>query len=460
MTWSVLKFGGSSVADANLWKTIQREVQVKLDQGHQPFLVLSALKNVSNLLEALLHQALAGVHIKAIFQLKELHLRFAAELGVNGETALQSYFDDLTDFCDEIYRQQTVTPKQHAQVLACGELFSTVIGANYLQNQGVNVFWMDCRAHLIAHNNRDLDEWHHYTSNQCDYSESLDAKRMGCQSDQVIITQGFIAADEFGDTVLLGREGSDTSASYFAAKLRANQLEIWTDVPGVFSINPRDISEARQLSVMSYRQAELFSQSGAKVLHPRAMAPVKEFSIPVRVKSTRLPENPGTYIYLDDCAASVIGIAIEESVTWVRANHLSQTTIEQLLALGFDRIELDLSNANQCLLLYRHTEKHQPEDDQLSHKYSVMLESGYTLITLLGSTHDGQWIEDVKAHMSSQWKERTLACFTNKELGIMSILVNPNCSAEITQQLHRGLIEENELSNEFGLSWSSIVSES
>ena len=129
--WIILKFGGSSVGEIHHWRTITEQVQHQLEQGHRPLLVLSALKNVSNLLEALLHQSLAGVHANAIFQLKELHIGFASQLGLNGEQLLASHFDKLVTFCETIHQQQKITPEDHAKVLAIGELLGKKFYAAY-----------------------------------------------------------------------------------------------------------------------------------------------------------------------------------------------------------------------------------------------------------------------------------------------------------------------------------------
>ena len=108
----------------------------------------------------------------------------------------------------------------------------------------------------------------------------------------IVITQGFIASDEDGNTVLLGRGGSDTSAAYLAAKLRAQRLEIWTDVPGMFSANPRSTPSARLLRSLHYDEAQEIATSGAKVLHPRCILPARQYRIPLHVYATQVPDCP------------------------------------------------------------------------------------------------------------------------------------------------------------------------
>ncbi len=112
----------------------------------------------------------------------------------------------------------------------------------------------------------------------------------------MVITQGFIASDEDGNTVLLGRGGSDTSAAYFAAKLRAQRLEIWTDVPGMFSANPRSTPTARLLRALHYDEAQEIATSGAKVLHPRCILPARQYRIPLHVYATQAPDLEGTVL--------------------------------------------------------------------------------------------------------------------------------------------------------------------
>jgi diaminopimelate decarboxylase/aspartate kinase len=112
----------------------------------------------------------------------------------------------------------------------------------------------------------------------------------------VVITQGFIARDSEGNTCLLGRGGSDTSAAYLGAKLRAKQIEIWTDVPGMFSANPRATPSARLIRALHYDEAQEIATSGAKVLHPRCLLPARQYQIPLYVYATQTPDLEGTLI--------------------------------------------------------------------------------------------------------------------------------------------------------------------
>src|SRR5262249_41477976 len=135
----------------------------------------------------------------------------------------------------------------------------------------------------------------------------------------VLVTQGFIASDEDTNTVLLGRGGSDTSAAYLAAKLRAQRLEIWTDVPGLFSADPRFTPTARLLRALHYDEAQELATSGAKVLHPRCILPARQYRIPLHVYATQAPELLGTVLGAEgvDGGAQVKAVCTKKGITLV-----------------------------------------------------------------------------------------------------------------------------------------------
>ena len=123
---------------------------------------------------------------------------------------------------------------------------------------------------------------------------------------RLLITQGFIARAEDGGTAILGRGGSDTSAAYFGALLQARRVEIWTDVPGMFSANPRQVPDARLLARLDYEEAQEIASTGAKVLHPRCIHPCREARVPIWIRDTERPHMPGTVI--DHRAATLPGV--------------------------------------------------------------------------------------------------------------------------------------------------------
>src|SRR5690606_13663974 len=150
-------------------------------------------------------------------------------------------------------------------------------------------------------------EWARRLSVNCHReSDAAWRERFAGQPTRMLITQGFIARHEDGGTAVLGRGGSDTSAAYFGALLGASRVEIWTDVPGMFSANPRDVPDARLLSRLGYAEAQEITTTGAKVLHPRSIKPCRDSGVPMAILDTERPELPGTRI--DRSAAPVAGV--------------------------------------------------------------------------------------------------------------------------------------------------------
>ena len=166
----------------------------------------------------------------------------------------------------------------------------------YLSASGLTTRWLDAREHLLSEALPNQSAWGRYLSAQVPTSRdaALIAKLPGLG--ETFITQGFMARNSADETVILGRGGSDTSASYFGALLDAEIVEIWTDVAGMFSANPRSVPTARLLSRLDYEEAQEIATTGAKVLHPRCINPVREAGVPLAIKDTNYPDFAGTEI--------------------------------------------------------------------------------------------------------------------------------------------------------------------
>jgi diaminopimelate decarboxylase/aspartate kinase len=203
--------------------------------------------------------------------------------------------------------------------MAMGELLATCLGVVFLNGRGLKTQWVDARGVLRAEERHGTNTKAGRLSATCDFSPDAKLQAEWRASDAVIITQGFIASNSAGETVLLGRGGSDTSGAYFAAKLAAARLEIWTDVPGLFSANPRAVPNARLLRALHYDEAQEIASNGAKVLHPRCVMPVREYQIPLHVYATQAPGLEGTIVSSDvaDSAGQVKAIAIKKGITLV-----------------------------------------------------------------------------------------------------------------------------------------------
>jgi len=318
--WVVLKFGGTSVSSVSNWKNVADVVRERLDEGVHPFIVHSALSGITDRLEQLLAKALSGDWEPVMEQIERRHMDLARDLGVPGVGAeLDHHFTELRRSAEGIHLIGEVSDRLRARVMANGELMATRLGAAYLAHTGIDVQWHDARTILHAEERPGATERSNYLSATCNFEPDSALQQRLATGKPVVITQGFIASDARGDTVLLGRGGSDTSGSYFAAKLRAKRLEIWTDVPGMFTSNPRSVPNARLLKSLDYDEAQEIASSGAKVLHPRCILPAKQYSIPLSIHATQQPDLKGTVVTATggDGGARVKAVCIKKGITLV-----------------------------------------------------------------------------------------------------------------------------------------------
>src|SRR6187455_3740870 len=293
--WVVVKFGGTSVSTLTNWRNIALVVKRRLEKGARVLVVHSAITKITDMLEKLLVAASAGAPDEALKAIEERHRQLTTELGIGVSAQLQGYFDELRQVANGIALVRELSDRTRARVMANGELMATEIGARFLKSQGIDVTWMDARDMLSAED-RGASAKASVLSATCSFAPDAALEARLEASTPVVITQGFIARDSEGNTCLLGRGGSDTSAAYLGAKLRARQIEIWTDVPGMFSANPRATPNARLIRALHYDEAQEIATSGAKVLHPRCLLPARQYQIPLYVLATQTPDVEGTLI--------------------------------------------------------------------------------------------------------------------------------------------------------------------
>ena len=317
--WIVLKFGGTSVSSLANWRNIAAVVRKRRATGVRVLVVHSALSGVTDRLEKLLAGALAGAHEPLLAALEDQHRKLAAELKLPAIPALDQIFGDLRQLVASIARAGEISDRTRARVMGCGELMATELGARFLAAEGIECSWWDARTGLRAEQRANVVQRANFLSATCDFAPDPALRAQLETLAGVVVTQGFIAGNAEGETVLLGRGGSDTSGAYFAAKLQAQRLEIWTDVPGMFSANPRSTPTARLLRALHYDEAQEIASSGAKVLHPRCILPVKQAQIPLWVYATQTPELEGTHISANpgEGAAQVKAVCIKKGITLI-----------------------------------------------------------------------------------------------------------------------------------------------
>jgi diaminopimelate decarboxylase/aspartate kinase len=328
----VMKFGGTSVAAKSRWENIARLTRAHRDAGARVVVVVSAITGVTNALQGLIDAAARGATLDgAVAALVTRHRDFVRELGLAQAPDLEEWLARLAALAADPRGAQTAYDWQ-AEVLALGELMSSTLGAHFLRACGLDVEWLDAREWLVAEPRANQSAWSRWLSVSCACAPNTTMQAALTRRAPVLITQGFIAKDREGRTVILGRGGSDTSASYFGALLQAECVEIWTDVAGMFSANPRQVRDARLLKRLDYEEAQEIATTGAKVLHPRCLSPLREPRVPLRVKDTNRPELAGTEIGPRAASAtpSVKAVSYRAGITLV-----SMETVGMWQQVGF-----------------------------------------------------------------------------------------------------------------------------
>ena len=349
----VMKFGGRSVSTADNWSRIAELLQQRLDSGLTPVVVHSALAGVSDALENLLDAAVNGDPTSVLADIRETHDRLAGELGVN-PSILDKQFHTLTRLIDGVCLLREVSPGVHARVMATGELAATTLGASYLLSRALPAHWWDARMLLEVEEPRNLSEQARFLSAACAHDAVPRLQRELEAVDGFIVTQGFIGRNSHGDTVLFGRGGSDTSGAYLAAKLQARRLEIWSDVPGFFSADPKAVPTARLLRELTYSEAQEIASAGGSVLHPRSISPVHRCGIPLFLKITSHPRWEGTVVSnsLGDDTPQIKAISRRQGITLISMESMEMWHQVGFLADAFDcfrkhRLSVDLISTSE-----------------------------------------------------------------------------------------------------------------
>ncbi len=295
--WIVLKFGGTSVSERSRWDTIGALMRERAERdGARVLAVVSALSGITNALQNAIDAHADDVACAdRIATIVQRHRTFAQTLDLDPDIAIGERLRKLDALLADPRRVGARLDWQ-AEVLAQGELLSSTLGSAYLSKQCADVGWIDARDWLHAAPLPNQNEWARRLSVSCDTMISPAMRACFGDRETLLVTQGFIARNGDGETAILGRGGSDTSAAYFGALLGARRVEIWTDVPGMFSANPRLVPDARLLSRLDYEEAQEIATTGAKVLHPRCIHPCRDANVPIWIRDTMHPQMEGTVI--------------------------------------------------------------------------------------------------------------------------------------------------------------------
>ncbi|MFP5042679.1 bifunctional aspartate kinase/homoserine dehydrogenase I [Parasediminibacterium sp. JCM 36343] len=320
----VLKFGGSSVANAeNIKKVANIVAQPKYANA---IVVVSALGGVTDALIAMATNAANAneEYKETLLSLEKRHIETAQELlPINNQSAcissIKQHFNELEDVCEGVFRLGELSERTKDRIVSFGELLSSKIISFFIHSSGLQIEWIDSRKAITTNSN--------FGFAAVDFVKTTEniQQILAASASQLFIAPGFIASDSRGFTTTLGRGGSDYTASIYAAAVNAEAVEIWTDVTGMMTADPRWVANARTIPNTSYREAMELSHFGAKVIYPPTIQPAMDKNIPIWIKNTFLPEEAGTIIeHISGASVSEGGI-----ITGISSiNHIALLSLE------------------------------------------------------------------------------------------------------------------------------------
>ena len=342
----VAKFGGTSVAEA---AGVSRLIEiVRARQTDHPVIVVSALAKVTDTLLALAHQADPDEGADgAVAALLERHEQIAAVLP-GAPSALEEIHAEATELRRELRARlgRTASPAELDAIAGRGELWSSRLVAAALTGAGLDAAWVDIRPIMITDGRFTRAMPYVQVVNK----RARDCLRPLAEAGKIPVTQGFIGATATGVPTTLGRGGSDFTAALLGAALDATRVEIWTDVDGLMTADPRIVPSARTLKAASYEEAAELATFGAKILHPATALPLVRAGIPIVILNSQRPQGTGTTVGPESVVERV-GDSPIRSISWKQGITVINIRAPRMLgAYGFLRTLFEIFERHETVV--------------------------------------------------------------------------------------------------------------
>jgi aspartate kinase len=444
---NVAKFGGTSVANHSAMLNCAKIIKAS---PNTRVVVVSASAGVTNYLMDLAHKAFTREEINLVLDsIKQIEYAILADLGNPPDVAekLDSLLENLRELA--LHEEILYHPELKDSLLSLGERMASLLFAQVLNQNTVAAENFDIRKVLKT------DSVFGQAAPLLDQIENAASQLMQpIMGDKVLVTQGFVGCDKNGKTTTLGRGGSDFTAALLAEALSAQSCEIWTDVVGVYTTDPRITDAARPLPELSFEEAAEMANFGAKVLHPATMEPALRKDIKVFVGSSREPEKGGTWI-VKDCKEEPPYRAItrrkEQVMVTVKTPKMmhAQGFLQQVFTIiAKHNLSVDLVTTSEIAVSFTLdnpadsvTQRLNLESlDELSQLCEVVVEKDFDLVTVVGNNmHSHAGISSKIFSSVGQYNLRMICYGANPHN--MSFLVNQQDSTEIVKGLHKNLFE-------------------
>lgn len=390
-----MKFGGTSVGDVAAFERVLHIISSQIEK--KPVVVVSAMTKVTDALLAVFAIAKKGEYYTAVADLEpvfERHIEIIKHFLREGDdnsfdTELKFAREELADLLMRTARRSLPLAMLKDAVVSYGEQLSSRLLTEVLKARGINARQVDSRRLILT------DDEYGAAQPIIDETNEIVSLELTpiLSSNEVPVLGGFIAGNRAGETTTLGRGGSDYSAAIVASAIAARELQIWTDVTGVMTCDPRICSDAQTIPVLSYEEAAELAYFGAKVLHPKTIKPAVDSAIPVRVCNTFKPDEIGTMIvsHSGETENKIKSIAHKKNITLLRI-----TSARMLGAYGFmsavfqvfdrHRTVIDVISTSEVsvALTLDNPESVQKVVEDLERLGDVEVEHGYAVVCVVG----------------------------------------------------------------------------
>ncbi|QJR80282.1 lysine-sensitive aspartokinase 3 [Alteromonas pelagimontana] len=444
---TIAKFGGTSVAN---YKAMQNCARIVGSNDSTRIVVVSAAAGVTNLLVSLAHTPMTQEQITSTCQsIIDIEMAIFAELKdkASVEPKLNELIDELRALAlhEEILHRNDLKD----QLLSMGERMSSLLFSAVLAEENVQTLNFDVRKVL-----RTDSEFGAAAPQLEIIAEQAEALLRPEIANAIVVTQGFVGADAEGRTTTLGRGGSDFTAALLAEALKGDVCEIWTDVIGVYTTDPRITPAAKPLPELSFEEAAEMATFGAKVLHPATMEPALRQDIKVFVGSSKEPEKGGTWIVRDcehEPAYRAITRRKEQVMVTVKTPKMmyAQGFLQQVFAIiAKHKLSVDLVTTSEISVSFTLDNPANSVAQRLNKETiaeleticDVKVEHGYDLVTVVGNHMQSAKGVSSKIFAAVADYNLRMICFGANPHN-MSFLVNEENSSEIVTQLHQALFE-------------------
>ncbi|HGO5814250.1 TPA: lysine-sensitive aspartokinase 3 [Mannheimia haemolytica] len=446
---SVAKFGGTSVAN---FDAMTSSANIVIADENTRVVVLSASAGVTNYLVELANGCEKEHRDEVIAAVRQIQYNIIEKL--QNHDAVRAEIDEVLNRIESLAESASLaTSAALSDELICqGEMMSTKIFTQLLIERGHPAVWVDVRD-VVATNS-------HYgkaaPNDEKTQQQSDNVIKPLIAAGKIVITQGFIGRDDEGKTTTLGRGGSDYSAALLAEVLNANDVLIWTDVPGIYTTDPRVVPNAQRIDTMAFNEAAEMATFGAKVLHPATLLPAVRSNIPVYVGSSKAPEQGGTWVTRDPQPRPTFrAIALRRNQILLTLSSLSMLHAQGFLAnvfaiLAKHKISVDVittSEVSIALTLDKTGSASSGADmlsaellDELNAYCNVQVESDLALVAIIGNNlHAQSGVAKKLFHTLENYNIRLISYGASSN-NVCTLVKNAEAD-DVVRSLHKGLFE-------------------